>query len=104
MNEKFPQSPVDELKKLIQLNQVFRVGIVKTRFVTEKFSNPWLLHSFDIKKRHREELRATTEKRQREELNVTNDMGAENYNDITVKYSSFVKGPFKYYVIMILAY
>ena len=68
---------MDELKKLIQLNQVFRVGIVKTRFVTEKFSNPWLLHSFDIKKRHREELR------------VNNDLGAENYSDKAVKYSSF---------------
>ena len=76
INERFPQIPVDELKELIQLNQVFRVGIVKTRFVTEKFSNPWLLHSFDIKRRHREA--------------VADDIGAVNYCNPTVRFPFFL--------------
>ena len=67
---------MDELKELIQLNQVFRVGIVKTRFVTEKFSNPWLLHSFDIKRRHREA--------------VADDIGAVNYCNPTVRFLFFL--------------
>ena len=53
INISFPEALL-EIKELINLNLIFRVGIVKTRFVTYKFSNPWLLHSFDIKRFHRE--------------------------------------------------
>ena len=56
IKDNFSKNIMDELKELIENSQIFRVGIVKTRFVSEKFSHSWHLHSFDIKRKQREEV------------------------------------------------
>lgn len=37
------------LEDLLEQQYVLRVGIVNTRFVAQKHSKPWLLHSYDLK-------------------------------------------------------
>ena len=46
----------ENLKKLMQEKMILRVGIVKSRFVSKNHCQPWLLHSFDIKRKDRENV------------------------------------------------
>ena len=47
---------LEDLLDLIQKNFIFRVGVVQTRFVSKNNLKPWVLRSFDLKRRHHDAM------------------------------------------------
>ena len=47
---------LEDLLELIQKNFIFRVGVVRTRFVSKNNLKPWVLRSFDLKRRHHDAM------------------------------------------------
>ena len=45
-----------DLLELIQKNFIYRVGVVQTRFVSKNNLKPWVLRSFDLKRKHHEAM------------------------------------------------
>ena len=52
-NENF-DNLLEIVEKLLEKNLIFRVGVVQTRFVSKNHLKPWILKSFDLKRRHQE--------------------------------------------------